>query len=424
MTTDIQGEKRFISTISRRLDSLGALTKGDRKTAGAGLFSAADNLESAWAQQALGIFYSNLVWGSADCMGAEEFQRKTGISLFDADGEAKSADDLPPINTWLNRVLALRIADQNAIFADFQAILDALLERAADSGALDRGIEDIAAEDVTQRSEEVIRRDTATGAETTLLTFDIRIRREILTADAALDWAPMSSSGIYRNSQTGHAAIVQKGLTLTDSDGRLTKGVRFFRPLRRETMTSTQFKESAWVKAEEPDWRAAWDAEVAATDPWVVRPIAMVTGLLLPIWTKLPGHQAQVRRLKAPDGRRWLGRVLELSQVPQLRLQLGLSDVAQIAEDANALLALVLEQGADVQLAENLWLRRVVFMGRPRLEIVNGAAHRIALKALGAWVEIVNFTPRVFLPTDRADILATVVKRWPATQILARGRAA
>ncbi|HQR88181.1 MAG TPA: strawberry notch C-terminal domain-containing protein, partial [Caulobacter sp.] len=37
VTTDIHGEKRFTSTISRRLDSLGALTKGERRTAGNGL---------------------------------------------------------------------------------------------------------------------------------------------------------------------------------------------------------------------------------------------------------------------------------------------------------------------------------------------------------------------------------------------------
>ncbi len=85
---------------------------------------------------------------------------------------------------------------------------------------------------------------------------------------------------------------------------------------------------------------------------------------------------------------------------------------------------MVMDHGVDVQLAENLWLRRVVYMGGRRLEVINGASHRVALKALGAWVEVANFTPRVFLPTDRPEALAAVVRRWPATQILTRGRAA
>ena len=423
LTTDIQGEKRFISTISRRLDSLGALTKGDRKTAGAGLFSAADNLESDWAQQALRILYSNLIWGTAGCMTAEAFSTKTGIRLFD-DDEPRPLDDLPPINTWLNRVLALRIADQNAIFDDFQAILDSLLERAAQSGALDRGIEDIAAEDVTLTSEEVVRRDPVTGAETKLLAFDIRTRREVMGADEALARAPMSSSGLYVNSQTGDAAIVQRGVTLTDLEGRLTKGVRLFRPLRRETLPVDAFKESAWTKADDPAWRAAWTAEVLRTDPWITRSIALVTGLLLPIWRKLPSAQAQVRRLKAPDGRRWLGRMLDAEQIPQLRLQLGLTSVAEVCAQPQDVRRLVLEEGAEIQLSEGLWLRRSLVMGRARLEVVGGAAHRPALKALGAFVEIIAFTPRVFLPVDGEAVLAGVLARWRPVQIVSRARVA
>ena len=55
---------------------------------------------------------------------------------------------MPPMNTFLNRLLALRIADQNSLFAAFDQILSSILERAAASGALDRGMEDIVADDV------------------------------------------------------------------------------------------------------------------------------------------------------------------------------------------------------------------------------------------------------------------------------------
>jgi hypothetical protein len=63
VTTDIHGEKRFLSTIARRLDSLGALTRGERRTAGAGFFRAEDNLESPWAHRALQAFYVALHFG-------------------------------------------------------------------------------------------------------------------------------------------------------------------------------------------------------------------------------------------------------------------------------------------------------------------------------------------------------------------------
>ena len=53
VTTDCKGERRFISTIARRLDSLGALTRGQRQTGGQNLFDPADNLESDYAREAL-----------------------------------------------------------------------------------------------------------------------------------------------------------------------------------------------------------------------------------------------------------------------------------------------------------------------------------------------------------------------------------
>src|SRR5690606_899926 len=143
---DIHGEKRFLSTIARRLDSLGALTRGERRTAGNGLFRAEDNLESPWARKALLVFYSNLLWGGVRCMYFETFEATTGRAVMAADGGLKQWDDLPPMNTFLNRVLALRIADQNAIFEDFEKILDGILERAAAAGALEKGVEDIVAD--------------------------------------------------------------------------------------------------------------------------------------------------------------------------------------------------------------------------------------------------------------------------------------
>jgi predicted RNA methylase len=43
ITTNVKAEKRFLSTIARRLDTLGAITKGQRQTGGQGLFRSDDN---------------------------------------------------------------------------------------------------------------------------------------------------------------------------------------------------------------------------------------------------------------------------------------------------------------------------------------------------------------------------------------------
>ncbi len=53
VATNVKGEKRFLSTIAKRLDTLGAITRGQRQTGGQGMFRPEDNLESPYAHAAL-----------------------------------------------------------------------------------------------------------------------------------------------------------------------------------------------------------------------------------------------------------------------------------------------------------------------------------------------------------------------------------
>ena len=418
VTTDIHGEKRFLSTIARRLDSLGALTRGERRTAGNGLFRAEDNLESPWAHRALQAFYIALHFGNVEAMDRETFEAKTGLRLIDGDGELKRSDDMPPMNTFLNRLLALRIADQNSLFAAFDEILASILERAAASGALDRGMEDVVADDLSVLDEEVIRTDAVTGAETRLLRVQVRTTRALTRAETALAESDPDARVFAVNSKSGRAALVIQGLTTTNDDDRLVPAVRLLRPEKRSVAPLKTYEESAWEGTDEATWRAAWEAELAAADPWVTRELVLVTGLLLPIWSSLPDKRTSVRRLKAPDGRRWLGRLLDPAQVTPLKIALGLTDTASAVGDGASAARLVLAEGASVALSGGLWLRRAKVMDRQRLEVVGAAAQRSSFTALGCFVEIIAYTPRVFVPTDRPDVLSAILDRWPAQTIL------
>ena len=61
IATDVKAEKRFLTTIARRLDTLGAITRGQRQTGGQGLFRPEDNLESHYGRDALRQLYMLLV---------------------------------------------------------------------------------------------------------------------------------------------------------------------------------------------------------------------------------------------------------------------------------------------------------------------------------------------------------------------------
>lgn len=418
VVTDIHGEKRFTSTIARRLDSLGALTRGERRTAGAGLFRAEDNLESPWARRALLVFYGALGFGELAAMDLETFEGKTGLKLRDADGGLKPSDDLPPIHTFLNRLLALRIADQNALFADFDAILSGILERAAASGELDRGLEDIEAEALEVIDAETIRTDVATGAETALVTFELKVARDLLPADAASAQAKAGACRFVVNARSGRAAVAELGLTTTTDDDRLVPAVRLVRPDQRGVMPERAFAESAWAEADEATWRSIWDAEVAAADPWRTRRLTLATGLLLPIWGRLPAKGCAVRRVRAPDGRRWLGRVLDEVQASSLKAALGLTSLGDAWADGARTAAALLDRNVQLALTGGLWLKRARVMDRWRLEVVGGRMDRDALVALGCFVEIIAYTPRLFVPVDRPDVVEAVLRRHPVQSVL------
>src|SRR3546814_268967 len=183
VATDVKGEKRFLSTIARRLDTLGAITRGQRQTGGQGLFRADDNLESPYAKAALRQFYQALHAGRIACCSLATFTEHTGLDLTDQDGSLK--EDLPPITRFLNRMLALRIGLQNALFEEFEARLESQIEGAIAAGTHDVGVETLIAESFEIIERRTVYTHAATGAETR----SYRVRRRDRNRPLGLDEA-------------------------------------------------------------------------------------------------------------------------------------------------------------------------------------------------------------------------------------------
>ena len=142
VTTDLKGQKRFLSSIARRLDQLGALTKGQRQTGSQGIFQAKDNLESSYAMDALRIFYEDLIRGKMEGFTTAEFEQQTGLSLTD-DRTGGMVQSLPPIRQFLNRLLSLKIDLQNQVFDAFSERMDRVIQAHMDAGDLDQGLETV-----------------------------------------------------------------------------------------------------------------------------------------------------------------------------------------------------------------------------------------------------------------------------------------
>ena len=413
VTTDVRGERRFISTIARRLDSLGALTRGQRQTGGQNLFDPADNLESFYAKEALNRWFGLLFIGKLEAIGLAKFQELTGLRLERPDGGM--VDDLPTIQRWLNRILALPIALQNAIFDEFLALVEARVDAAQQAGTLDLGVETIAVEGFEVLSDTLLRTDAVSGATTHLLELEIARALKPLTLPRLVELHGIGDPGhrSLRNARSGRVGLLVPARSLLSDDGTRIARFEMHRPLKREYLTADQLEESCWEPIAEAEFRRLWQAEADEAASSLKRErLHLATGLLLPVWDKLPSDHVRVSRICAADGRSLLGREVPVHCVPELCRALGLEGGHKLSADE--IVQAVLAAGRSMQLGgpEEHILKRSLVNGSQRLELTGwGAARLDWYKAQGCFTEIIRYQTRLFVPIERAAAVISRVSR-------------
>ena len=418
VTTDVKGERRFIATIARRLDSLGALTRGQRDSqtslggADATLFKARDNLESPYARAALRQFYGALWAGYIPDWSLDRFEQATGLKLT-YEGNLK--DDLPPMPKFLNRLLALPIDEQNALFAELEERIDANIEQAMEAGTFEQGVENILADSLRAASREVLQAHERTGASTELVEIARKDRLNPLLADAVLQMRDRAlragdSAALLVNGRSKRAAVRLPAPSRMLEDGGIQKRVRLMRPASRDTAAEKALTASHWREADETEWRELWDAEVQSLPSHTESRLWLVTGLLLPVWDRLPKEDLRVRRLTTDDGEALIGRVMNPEQAVALRAAFGLG--AGPMPDAAEVHRALTRRGAPFGLANGWRLIRRRSMGAERIEIEGPVDTDLpVLKRLGCVTEIVSWRTRVFVPG--AAVVRRLLDRYP-----------
>ncbi len=404
VTTDCKGELRFTSTIARRLDSLGALTRGQRQTGGQGLFDPADNLESEYACAALLSWFDLLAAGKLASTTLDDFQHRTGLELCDKDGVLK--DEMPPIQRWLNRILALPIALQNSIFDEFLSLIETRVSAAREAGRLDVGVETILVDKAMLIDDVVLRTDPRTGATSHLLTIEIARPRNPVSLERILRIADGdASAGFMINRKSGKAALRTRARSLMEEkEGTPIARVEMMRPTRNEYMREDDLYESSWEEVTRDAFTATWSDEVEAARKTVdSETIRLATGLLLPIWSALPSDHMAVNRIVDGEGHSWLGRLVFDDHVPQLFTKLGIDRSAALPADAVAK-AVTSGRSVDVSHPFPLTIKRSVVNGSQRIELVGCPHDRLPwLKSIGCFTEVIQYRTRMFVPMATAE---------------------
>jgi predicted RNA methylase len=412
IATNVKAEKRFLSTIARRLDTLGAITRGQRQTGGQGLFRADDNLESVYARAALRQLYLLLYAGKVEGCSLQAFEDATGLRLTDNNGSLR--EDLAPITTCLNRLLALTIDLQNTLFSVFEELLRSKIEGAIASGTYDLGVETLTAASLVVTDSRTLFVHPQSGAETRLLTLTRRDRNCPLKLEEALDRADSPRTRLLINAQSGRAAVEAPAPSLMHDDGMVEQRVRLLRPMERPAISLSDLAHTHWRDAERAEFVRAWQAELVTVPEFTDSTLHIVTGLLLPIWKRLPNESMRVYRLQTDDGERIIGRLVSPAWV------------AQAVETEGATLnttdafAAVLDGRTVLHLQDELEVRRAKVMGELRIELLGFTEGMVdRLKAIGLTSEIIAWKLRLFVPTGAPGpaILADVMQRHPLVRI-------
>jgi hypothetical protein len=169
-------------------------------------------------------------------------------------------------------------------------------------------------------------------------------------------------------------------------------------------MTVDQLDESSWEDIGIEAFRKAWNAEVEEARTSCKRErLYLATGLLLPVWDKLPADFVRVSRISASDGRALLGREVPVPCVPELCRVLGLEREQTLSAEDIVQSVLATGRAMEITAREQLLVKRSLVNGVQRLELTGWSVARLDwYKAQGCFTEIIRYQTRLFVPIDGA----------------------
>jgi Predicted RNA methylase len=430
-STNLPAEKRFISSIARRLDQLGALTRGQRQASAQGLFSERDNLETAYAEDALYRLLRDIQVGRNVSIGPTEFLEATGLDVTTQKGLDAT------IPRFLNRLFMFPFAVQNSVFNDFSARLDDVIEAAIQSGTYETGVETIRADRVTKMREEVIATHEGTGAETSYIELKVENKPRPTAWDKlqariqTLLHTERGSSlkGYAQNNRSKRVYAIMD--TLPDVDkktGNLIPRLRLIGILNEGKELAADLTKEKYTLVPEDQAQQLWTQNITALPEYLSHTEHLITGLLMPHWDKLENIATKVQQVFTNDGDRLLGLVVPPSQLKAVMQNFGVT----LGEDAPALpsyspeaaIDRVLTNGSTFRVSNGWHLAPSRIGGQSRVELKHvTSAQARNLEADGVVYERVGYTAHYFLPTGPRgqDVYRRVMVGKQLAQEFAKG---
>ncbi|KAM4634944.1 protein strawberry notch homolog 1 isoform 1-T2 [Polymixia lowei] len=373
LISELAGEQRFASIVAKRLESLGALTHGDRRATETRDLSRF-NFDNKYGRNALEIVMKSivkldvpLVSPPSDFQGDffKEIQSGLiGVGLINAEDRsgALSLDkDYNNIGKFLNRILGMEVQQQNALFQYFADTLGAVIQEAKRNGRYDMGILDLGSGD--EKVKKMDCKKFLTPGYTTsghVELYTVSVERGMSWEEATHAWAEQSGpdDGFYvqvRNNRK--TAILVKEVNAKK---------RLFLVYRPNTGKQLKLESYADIKKKckkvlSEDAKQHWidqyksSAKICSHAYWRgnckkasvglqceiglrCRTYYVLCGSVLSVWTKVENMLAsvsgtnikmQIVRLRTEDGQRIVGLIIPANCVSPLLNSLSTSDQCQ-----------------------------------------------------------------------------------------------
>jgi len=299
VTTNLGGERRFAAAVARRLQSLGALTKGDRRAAtGADLTQF--NFDTPYGRSALRNMYQSITLQSI-CPGVAlskvlsaahipdkyeftEFNtiaRQCLVSMGVTDASFVVKDkEASDVGRFLNRILGLSVERQNLLFSYFCECLNAAIETAKREGRYSEGVTDVSGSSITMVGDpKPVFTDFQRGL--------METKHVTLNVDRGIDW----DSAVKQFQENGSNKLdgfycskrEQKGQRLYLLAIQKKSSTRLFNITRPNTGRSPFEEEKAdllhkYNKISLPDAESGWKAQYERTRDHCIHGLGCKTG--------------------------------------------------------------------------------------------------------------------------------------------------
>lgn len=422
VSTDLSAQKRYVTSSAKRLEQLGALTKGQRQASG-GIFTADDNLETDISSDALLAFFDRLGHGKIPGLDPKRLLEKMGYSkyFYDEYGNFTLNKNVGSnITRFLNRILALGVKDGNRVFDEFMDIRQSYYEAAAEAGKIDTGMENVKADKLDIVQDETVYTDSSTGAETKYIQAKVFNKPTVIkTLEDAQAYKPQFQG--LRRMEDGSVRAVYRIADQTNAFGLTQKRYRLqgANTVLYNTMNERNMDEKTEVIPKE-NWAKEWKEAIKDVPKYNESELHMITGALLPVWNKLPQDgNIKAMRITASDGTQYFGRIIPPKQIDAVLRGLGVKGTSVKKEYSGTDLYSAIMDKAQVAVFNGMYggtltVARRRVSGENRLEVSGGNLFSLKNKYPGVFSETIQYKTRYFIPSgDRGkEILADMAKDY------------